>query len=213
MSTRLLTISDIVVDLLYSPYISDRFPSLDIIISCGDLPYYYLDYIISNLNVPLYYVRGNHASLMEYSEAGPRSAPLGGTDIHRRMINADGLLMAGIEGSLRYNRGPFQYTQGEMWGHVFSLVPALLANRLAHGRFLDVFITHAPPWEINDKPDLAHRGIRAFRWLLQVFKPSYHFHGHIHLYRPGDIWTTRFRQTDVINTYGYREQVISHGFE
>jgi hypothetical protein len=211
MSLRLLTISDVVVDLLYSPYICDRFPTLDLIVSCGDLPYYYLDYIISTVNVPLYFVRGNHASLIEYTESGPRSAPLGGSDIHKRMVNHDGLLMAGVEGSLRYNRGPFQYTQGEMWGHVLSLVPAMLANRLSHGRFLDVFITHAPPFEINDKPDRAHQGIKAFRWLLQVFKPRYHFHGHIHLYRPTDIWTTRFLQTDVINTYGYREQVISYG--
>jgi hypothetical protein len=27
------------------------------------------------------------------------------------------------------------------------------------------------------------------------------------------MWTTRYIQTDVINTYGYREQVITHGVE
>ena len=29
-------------------------------ISCGDLPAYYLDYLVSKLDVPLYAVHGNH---------------------------------------------------------------------------------------------------------------------------------------------------------
>jgi hypothetical protein len=81
----------------------------------------------------------------------------------------------------------------------------MLVNRAVYGRYLDVFVTHAPPWGIHDKPDLPHQGIKAFRWLLTVFSPNYHFHGHIHVYKPGTDIETRFHRTRVINTYGYTE--------
>ena len=120
----------------------------------------------------------------------------------------DELLLAGVEGSLRYREAPFQYTQVEMWGHVLSLVPALLRNRILYHRYLDVFISHAPPWGIHDQPDLPHQGIKAFSWLLRVFRPRYHFHGHIHVYRRDIPTNTRYRETLVVNTYGYLETRI-----
>ena len=45
----------------------DRLPSLnpDLVIGCGDLPFDYLEYLVSRLDVPLLYVPGNHdASLV-----------------------------------------------------------------------------------------------------------------------------------------------------
>lgn len=202
---KVLSLSDVILDIIYSPNIAARFADIDLVIGCGDLPYYYLEYVVNALNVPLFFVRGNHANIVEYSETGPRSAPLGGVDLHRRVVYQEGLLLAGVEGCLRYRRGPFQYTQSEMWGHVLGLVPMLLFNRLIHGRYLDVFVTHAPPWGIHDQSDLPHQGITAFRWLLKVFKPTYHFHGHIHIYRPDTDKETLFKQTRVINSFGYVE--------
>jgi hypothetical protein len=78
-----------------------------------------MEYVSNALNAPLYFVRGNHASQVEYTVAGPRTAPLGAIDLHRRIVQHDGLLLAGVEGSLRYRESPFQYSQGEMWGHVY----------------------------------------------------------------------------------------------
>jgi Icc-related predicted phosphoesterase len=95
-----------------------------------------------------------------------------------------------------------------MWKHVFSLVPGLLYNRLVYGRFLDVFVTHAPPAGIHDRDDLTHQGINAFRWLIRVFQPAYHFHGHIHIYRPDEVTETLFGSTRVINTFSYRETIL-----
>jgi len=117
-------------------------------------------------------------------------------------------VFAGVEGSLRYRPGPFQYTQREMWWHVFSLVPALLRNKLVYGRYIDVFVTHAPPRGIHDKDDLTHQGIDAFRWFIKVFKPDYHFHGHIHVYRPDEVTESLFGSTQVINTFGHKETVF-----
>jgi Icc-related predicted phosphoesterase len=95
-----------------------------------------------------------------------------------------------------------------MWSHVLKLIPALLKNRAIYGRYLDVFATHAPPWGIHDQPDLPHQGIKAFRWLLKTFKPAYHFHGHIHIYRRDIPRETQFHDTRVINTYGHLETLV-----
>ncbi len=205
---RVLALSDRVLPWVHSPAVRERFQGVDLILGCGDLPYYYLEYVHSMLNSSLFFVRGNHASPMEYGARRNRTGPLGGVDLHRRVVRFRGLILAGVEGSLRYSRGPFQYTQGEMWGHVLRLVPALLLYRMSTGRFLDVFVTHAPPWNIHDREDWPHRGIKAFRWFDRVFRPRYHFHGHIHLYHPGAVVETRFGETYIINAYGFQERTI-----
>jgi Icc-related predicted phosphoesterase len=84
----------------------------------------------------------------------------------------------------------------------------LFRNKLAWGRYLDVFVTHAPPRGIHDREDLTHQGINAFTWLIKVFHPAYHFHGHIHLYRPDAVLETRFGSTLIINTFGFRETLL-----
>ena len=202
---KILAVSDTEVPMLYSPLIVQRFRDVDMIISCGDLPYYYLEYMVSMLDVPLYYVRGNHANKVESTTGGDRSSPLGAIDIHKHCkCDYSGLLLAGIEGSIRYNYGPQQYTQGEMWSMVWLLTPAFFLNRLRHGRYLDVFVTHAPPWKIHDAEDRPHQGIKAFRWVINTFKPRYHLHGHIHLYRQDAVKDTMVGRTHVVNTYGYQ---------
>ncbi|RPJ52263.1 MAG: metallophosphoesterase [Chloroflexi bacterium] len=203
---KVLAVSDVEVDMIYSPLITQRFKDVDLVIGCGDLPYYYLEYIISMLNRPLYYVRGNHAPrFKEEGTGGERTAPWGGIDLHRKVSrDSSGLLMAGIEGSVNYNNGRYQYSQSEMWGMIFLMVPRLLLNRIFFGRYLDIFVTHAPPWRIHDKEDLPHHGIKAFRWLIETFKPTYALHGHIHIYAQYDITETTHGSTRVINTYGYK---------
>lgn len=205
---KILTLSDTLIPFIYSPQIRQRFTDLDLVIGCGDLPYYYLEYVLNALDAPLFFVRGNHDEVVEYGNAGQRTAPAGGVNLHRRSINFRGLLMAGVEGSLRYRYGPFQYTQNQMWGHVFHLVPQLLSNRMLYGRYLDIFVTHAPPAGIHDKEDLPHQGIHAFRWLLRVFRPAYLIHGHVHIYRPDTEAETCFHRSLVVNAYGFRELIL-----
>ncbi len=222
---KILSISDKIVDVIYSPACREKFPDVDLLISCGDLPYYYVEYVLTILDKPLYYVRGNHASTVEYAQQGARTEPRGAIDLHRKALTEKNLIfagvegnagrlktslpfkhliLAGVEGSIRYNTGDHQYTQGEMWLMIYSLVPRLLWNRLARGRALDVFVTHAPPCGIHDKTDRAHVGVDAFRWLDQTFRPKLHLHGHIHIYQHAEITETLFGETRVINTYGHR---------
>ena len=204
---NLLTVSDVESSLIYNPNIKKRFHDVDLAISCGDLSYYYLEFIVSSLDVPLYYVRGNHAKQIEHGHAGERKSPWGANNLHRKVIRdkKSGLLFAGIEGCLRYNEGQYQYTQFEMWLMVISLVPTLLYNKLRYGRFVDIFVTHAPPWGIHDDDDRAHQGIKAFLWFVWVFQPTYHLHGHVHIYWPGKIRETELGKTKIYNIYGYRK--------
>jgi uncharacterized protein len=206
---KILAVSDEERAIIYNPAITTRFADVDLVISCGDLPYYYLEYIISTLNKPLYYVRGNHAARVEYSESAERTNPWGGIDLHRRCKrDSSGLLLAGIQGSLQYNFGPYQYSEFQMWTMVLRLVPCFLWNKLRYGRYIDIFVSHAAPWQIHDTDDRAHRGVKAFRWLIDVFKPAFLLHGHIHIYRPDTITETVVNETRVMNVFGYREFLI-----
>lgn len=202
---NILAISDVKVPFIYSPRIRDRFGETDLVVACGDLPYYYQEYVLSLLDVPLFFVRGNHDKKIEHSVEGDRRGPGGGVDLHRRVICHRKLLLAGVEGSLRYRDGPYQYTQSEMWLHVIRLMPRLLVNKNVHGRYLDFFITHAPPLGIHDREDLPHQGIAAFRWLIEVCQPAFHIHGHIHIYRPDAVMETEFCGTRIVNAFGFRE--------
>lgn len=210
---KILSVSDVELGIIYSPQIVNRFNDVDLVISCGDLPYYYLEYIISTLDVQMYSIRGNHSCQVEHTVAGTRTYPWGARDLHCQLARHEsGLLLGGVEGSVRYNNGPFQYTQAEMWWNVFALVPGMFFNRLRYGRFLDVFVTHAPPWKIHDGDDIPHRGIKAFLWLIRVFQPTHHFHGHTHVYRQDTVTVTRLGQTNVINTYGCRETTLEYPY-
>jgi len=207
---EILSLSDKIIPFIYSSQVKERYKNVDLIIGCGDLPYYYLEFVISMLDKPLFFVRGNHDKTVEHSQAGPRKGPEGGEDLHAQVIKWNNIILAGIEGSLCYSKGNYQYTQLEMWSKITSIIPRLFSNRILYGRYLDVFITHAPPTGIHDQPDLPHQGIDAFRWFLKVFKPGYHFHGHIHIYTPDENVETLFGSTKVINTYGFRVTYITN---
>ncbi len=203
---KILAISDLEVPALYSPLVLERFRDIDLLVSCGDLSYSYQDYIHSMLNCRLCYVRGNHKGQEEQSENGFLAGPTGGIDLHRQVYrdSDSGVLLAGIQGCLRYNKGGNQYSQAGMWWMVWGMVPALMLNKLRFGRFLDIFVSHAPPWKIHDKEDLPHQGIKAYRWLIRVFQPAFHLHGHIHVYRQDEVTETQLGTTRVVNAYGFR---------
>ena len=84
------------------------------------------------------------------------------------------------------------------------LLPKLLLNRLRFGRYLDVLITHSPPFGIQDGSDRAHRGFRSFLWLIDHIRPLYLIHGHQHVYDRRTVTETIRGRTLVINAFGHR---------
>jgi Icc-related predicted phosphoesterase len=94
---------------------------------------------------------------------------------------------------------------------VFGLLPRLFLNRLFHGRYLDILLTHAPPLGIHDRQDLCHKGFKVFLWFMRVFKPKYLLHGHIHLYDLAEVRKTRYNDTEIINVYSHYILNIEEG--
>ena len=205
---KILAVSDEVDSRLYGSGNLRSRAAPDLILGCGDLPSYYLDYLVSTLNRPLYAIHGNHDAKPPI-EGSAGFDGCGANWIGGRGARVGGLLIAGFDGSLRYNSGPYQSTQGEMQRAVRSLVPWLMMNRVRFGRFLDILITHAPPRGIHDEPDRCHTGFDAFNWLIHTFKPRYHLHGHIHLYDNRRETVTRVGETEIVNVYPFRELTLA----
>ncbi|MEK9165028.1 MAG: metallophosphoesterase [Chloroflexota bacterium] len=203
---KILALSDEVVDFIYSPQVRDRFGEVDFVVGCGDLPYYYLEFVVTILNKPLLYVPGNHDINNQYvSDGRILNHAEGCTNLDGATLREGGLLLAGLGGSIRYRPdGVHQYTQNEMKARAAALAPALWLNRLKHGRFLDILITHSPPLGIHDGGDLAHTGFVAFLSFAQRFRPRFILHGHSHVYRRTDVTHTRIGATEVLNVYPYR---------
>jgi uncharacterized protein len=204
MDMKILALSDQVVEQLYSPSIKERFGDVSLVVGCGDLPSFYLEFVVSMLNVPLIHIPGNHDPAAERSDVDlVRTGSA--TNIDGQVVEEQGLLIAGLGGSIRYRPdGVNQYSQGEMAWRILTLTPRLCWNRARRGRYLDILVTHAPPRGIHDAEDPAHVGFAPFNRFIARFRPRYLLHGHSHLYRRDAVTRTQVGSTTVINVYPYR---------
>ena len=196
---KILAVSDEVIERLYNLCASGQFKEVELIAGCGDLPYTYLENIVSMLNVPLFYVPGNHDPA--FSPTNPLAHAEGGSNIDLKLVRHKRFLIGGFGGSIRYRPdGVNQYSQAEAYFRAWRLLPALLVNRVKFGRALDLLITHSPPY-----------GIHAINWLLQIAKPRYHLHGHTHFQRrnlsPSE---TRRGLTTIMNIFPYKIVEVNH---
>lgn len=166
---KILLIADEESKSLWDYYQPEKLKGVDLIISCGDLKQEYLEFLVTMASKPLLYVHGNH-------DKGYVSFPPEGCDcLDDQIINYHGLRIAGLGGCVRYNDGPFQYTEKEMAARVKHLKKSI---KKMHG--VDLVITHAPPRGFGDAPDRAHQGFAAFLPLIEEWKPRYLIHGHVH---------------------------------
>lgn len=190
---KILAISDVELPQFQNlAYVRRTYQDVELLVSCGDLPVPYLDYVTSVLNVPLLYVHGNHD--ISYLERPP-----GGVNLHKRMITMRGLTFAGLGGSLRYNNTLMQYTDGEMLRHVLGFAPRMLTRRLRRGHGVDVMVTHAPPRGIHDREDRPHMGFKALLTLIEWYRPRYLLHGHIDVFDRRETTWTEYLGTQVVN--------------
>lgn len=187
---RILAIADEVADVLYGDALKRLRP--DVVLSCGDLPFEYLENLVTRTGVPLIYVLGNHDPdlsrkvepigawpTLRHTLSDPIPGPQGCDSAEGRVLEAAGLRIAGLGGSLRYKEGPNQYTQGEMRRRALRLEARVRLRRgFRHG--VDVIITHAPPLGVGDAGDHAHQGFAAFHRLVVQLSPRVLLHGHVH---------------------------------
>jgi uncharacterized protein len=205
---KILAVSDQIVERLYSPILKQTFSDIDVIVGCGDLPYSYLEYLVSILNVPMVYVPGNHDP--DYKEADQATQVGGAYNLDRTTLLIKSLIFAGLGGSIKYRpNGTNQYTQSEMYWRSLSLIFPLMWNRVRYGRALDILVTHSPPEGIHDDVDKAHQGLRAINRIMDWFKPRYVLHGHTYFYRHNiDSPLTEVNGIKVINVLPYHKLEI-----
>ena len=200
---KILAVSDQVIDRLYSSSIKATYPKINMIIGCGDLPYVYLEFLLSIFSVPMFYVPGNHDPAHKIVEGFYAE---GGVNLDGEAVYYKGLLMAGLGGSVLYPPGgPNQYTQAEMFLRVYRLLPKIFIICRRYNRPLDILVTHSPPAGIHDDDDPTHRGLRALNYLLDWARPRYMLHGHTIFYRQNvKSHITQYGRTQVMNVYPYR---------
>ena len=201
---KILAVSDQVVERVYTLANNGHFKGIDLLLGCGDLPYTYLEYLLTVLNRPLFYVPGNHDP--DFNPRDERSKADGGSNLDLETVVYNQTLIGGFGGSVRYRPdGTNQYTQSEALRRAYQMIPKLLVNRIKYRRALDILISHSPPMGIHDDNDQAHHGLKALNWLLRVAKPRYLFHGHTHFYRNNIAeFDTIIEETRIINVYPYK---------
>ncbi|HEY8680094.1 MAG TPA: metallophosphoesterase [Candidatus Dormibacteraeota bacterium] len=186
--TRILAVADEVDEGLYGEKLRDLRP--DLVLSAGDLPFDYLEYLVSRLDVPLLYVPGNHdrdlspgdSTWLPLRTEGPPRGPRGCVNADGRIIDAAGLRIAGLGGSHRYRQGANQYSQVDMRWRALALEAQSRVKYALDGRATDILLTHAPPAGVGDAADKAHQGFEAFHRLVRVLSARLLVHGHIHPY-------------------------------
>lgn len=203
---KILTLSDQVVERVYTLASNGHFQDVGLILGCGDMPYPYLEYLVTMLNVPMYYVPGNHDPRSTESHAE------GGSNLDLKTARHKKFLIGGFGGSIRYRPdGVNQHSQSEAYLRAFRLIPRLLLNRIQYGRTLDILISHSPPFGIHDDSDLAHNGLKAINWLIRIARPRYLFHGHTHFYKQNIASPeTTIGITKIMNVYPYKIIEASH---
>ncbi len=179
---KILAVADAVSAFVYSANFPNNLPPFDLIVSAGDMPGHVLEFIATKTRVPPVYVLGNHGNgYLRDSASGTAALPGGCLNAHVRVLEVEGVLIAGVEGSARYRPGAQQYSQLEMRMFTARLAPRLALNRLVRGRAVDILLTHAPPCGPHEGADFPHRGVAAFNRFHRVWTPKVHVHGHVHL--------------------------------
>jgi Icc-related predicted phosphoesterase len=214
--TRILAIADEVDQALYDEKLMALRP--DIVVACGDLPFDYLEYIVTMTNVPLVFVPGNHdpdlrhkpawldaknlVTPMSYSSmTRVQRGPDGCTNVDGRVVDVKSIRVAGLGGCVRYKPGPNQYTQAEMRRRALRLELRARIKGALDGREVDLLVTHAPPAGVGDGDDPAHRGFASFHRLVTALAPKLQIHGHVHPY--GRVHPRRsLAATEVVNVVG-----------
>lgn len=171
-NVKILAISDVPSKALWDFDTRARLEGIDLILSCGDLPKKYLEYLTNFTAAPILYVHGNHDG--SYQTQGE---PGGCICVDDQVYTWKGLRIMGLGGCQRYNReDTYQYTENAMRRRVRKL------EHQAHKKGgIDLLLTHAPAGGLNDGDDRAHKGFECFNEILDEYQPKWFVHGHMHL--------------------------------
>lgn len=190
---KILTISDEEMPQFYDFYKDGMFDQYDMILAAGDLKRRYLEFIATMAHCPVFYVRGNHDD--DYEKAPP-----GGCICVEDTIHVfKGIRIMGLGGAYKYRNGINFYTEKEMKKRIRQMWFCLWKHK-----GIDILLTHAPAYGLNDFNTQSHRGFECFIGLLEKYRPKFFVHGHIHKNYGVDIpQKSIYGDTTVINASGY----------
>jgi hypothetical protein len=192
---RILAVSDEPDPSLDAAATRSRIGGVDLVIGAGDLEPDYLGFVADAFDAPLRYVRGNHDVGPAWSASRRSQLPEPMSD--GRIVTEAGLRLLGFSGSPVYNDRGMQVSALGMWAKAIGSWSAAQRARPL------LVVTHAPPRDLNDDTDRAHRGFTAFRWLVDRLSPPLWLHGHTALVRRGiDARCTRHEGTLFYNCTG-----------
>ena len=130
-----------------------KLADVDLVLSAGDLHPKYLEFLVTMLNVPLVYVRGNHDGIYD------KNPPEGCEDADGKILELDcgreerqKVRILGLGGSMRYkNDAADMYTEKEMMARVRKAERELRKRRMIRSVLgssddacLTILLTHAP---------------------------------------------------------------------
>lgn len=189
---RILAVSDMESEYFYDFYSPGKLDGIDLIIGCGDVSEEYLEFLVTMAGCPLVYVHGNH-------DTNFRRKPEGCICIDNKVFEYKGVRILGIDGSHRYKKGIYMYTEKQMRRKIMKIFPSIIRHK-----GFDILVTHAPARHLNDFDSMAHRGFEIFNHLIKRYHPKYFLHGHIHRnYGTCIPQKTNVGNTTVINAFNY----------
>ena len=159
---------------------------IDLVITLGDLTREDLLPLQTINNTPKIGIYGNH-------DSGTYMPSLGILDLHLATWDFHGLKFGGFQGCVRYKDSPdaLMYTQDQA------------RQMLAGFPSVDIFISHCPPYGINDEPEeIAHQGFLALREYIDTHQPDAWLHGHT--YPTADTLISHYGRTRIEYVSGYK---------
>lgn len=200
---------------------------IDLIVSCGDLPKDYLEFISTSLGKQLVYVRGNHDTMhrwgvkkFENSHSLLQGPIFEETleefhDLHDRLFYFQDWVIIGFEGSLWYNGEGPQYHEEEMFKILRQVEQRLRVRKVKDWFYRSpkkiIVVSHTPPCDVHDAHDLCHRGFECFHHLIHYFSPMLWIHGHTSTENLTQIQMDQEENTTIINSYEYKFIVLEEG--
>lgn len=154
---------------------------IDTIITLGDMDIVFIQSLQKNFNDKLIFgVQGNHDCVGDLDY-------LGITDLHGKTVQINDLTIAGVEGCVKYKyeKDTPIHTQEEIVELCKNLQPS------------DIIVSHNSPYDIHDKPGLAHEGYEGLLNYIDKNHPKYCIHGHQH-----KRIATKYDDTIVLGVYG-----------
>ena len=114
------------------------------------------------IGIPIYGVLGNHDGFELYDRCGIEN-------IHGKVIEVNGVRIAGMGGSLRYKDSPMPlYTDEE-------------SVEIAEGmEAADILISHDSPKYLHSDQDFAHSGLQGITRYCEKYNVPLNIHGHHH---------------------------------